>query len=258
MRHVRCAVLMVCAALTVVSRGDADTLRVQTANRALSAGTPTPITPSAAAVIPAGAPGDSPRNLNHAVWTHTKGESTAQSRPPVHLLGGSRPASTNQPSGSNVPVQPVGGFTHYPFGYYGAHGRYPAGATYYSYGPAARPYPSVPRQYSAAIRSNPVVPEDPNGLGDRAAEFSGSPHPLAGPYGVTVGGSPVGYPGYGPHHVLPFGYGWNGYGWGGYSPYLGMPHGFPAYGAAGYARWNYGPAFNPTPIGVPYYYQYAW
>jgi hypothetical protein len=258
MRQARFAVLVVCTVLMAVRTSEADTLRVQVANRSRSV-----TAPAAAEVTPAGAPGDSPRNVNHAVWTHTKGETPTDTRPPIHLLGETRDAGSTRPGNGSVPVQPVGGFSHYPFGYYGSHGRYPGGAAYYSYGSPARPYPSVPRpyvprQYGSAIRSNAVVPEDPNGLGERAEELTGTPHPLAGPYGVTVGGSPVGYPGYGPLHVLPFGYGWNGYGWGGYGAYLGTPYGFPAYGAAGYARWNYGPWMNTAPIGVPYYYQYAW
>lgn len=240
--------------------GMAGELRVQTLSRSRGA-TVAPATHG----VPAGAPGDSPKNINHAVWTHAKSEATAvDSRPPIHLLGGTRDAVIERPHGvverpqtNAVRVQPVGGYSRYPFGYLGAPGRYPAGTPYYTYGPPARLVAPVPRQYGAAIGSNAVVPSDPNGLG-APTDGTGVVSPLAGPVGVAVGASPLGFPAYGPMHVLPFGYGWNGYGWGGYGAYPGALYGMPAYGAAGYAGWNYGPWINTAPIGVPYYYQYSW
>ena len=197
-------------------------------------------------VVPTGGPHDSPRNLNHAVWTRSK-EQTKSARPPIHL---------------------VQGYSRYPFGAAGSHGRYPAGTPYYQYGPSNRPGAMyVPRQYGAALSSPAVTPADPLGTGSPITGAGGlGGWPVTSPYGHVVGPSPLGFSSFGPTHVLPVGYGWNGIGWGAYPPVL---QGWGGYGPWGYGPAGYGPAgfggygaygpyVNWTPIAVPYYYQYSW
>jgi hypothetical protein len=204
----------------------------------------------ATSVTPAGGPHDSPRNLNHAVWTRSKDQSKT-ARPPIRL---------------------VQGYSRYPFGAAGSHGRYPAGTPYYQYGPSNRPGAIyVPRQYGAALSSTPVTPTDPLGTGSPITGAGGlGGWPVTSPNGHVVGPSPLGFPSFGPTHVLPFGYGWSGIGWGanppvlqgwgGYGPW-GAGYGPVAYGPVGYGPvgyGGYGPYVNWSPIAVPYYYQYAW
>jgi hypothetical protein len=148
-------------------------------------------------VVPANEPRAHLHNLSNAVWTKAL-EAENPTRPPIRLISGDK---------------------RYPFGQYGANGRYPFGMQYYSYGSNGR-YPFGVPYYSYGPTNSP-------------RSYGQYPVPRPAPPPATLPAIPWGIGGYEPGY---WGYGWNGYGYGGYAP----------------ATWSYGGWGAPVPPGWGY------